>query len=295
MNYYSMMLRDCLSVNNMTEKDLFNFEYYLSDRYKSYFEEMFIMRYFFSNISYDSFQMFLYKFEYKIKLLSRKYEKFYSTEDIIINPFINFEIQKVFKEEQKQRNKNIDIKNSKNNSTSYNNNIRNDLTRFEKLRHKKDGSLLRHDSNTSSKSLNDINDLHNNLFSDTPQNLLTNKELFNNGYITKLDRNIKNINEKSSNKTINYSEDNNLSAEKEDEINNNVNNVVTQDKNASNLVTYSDILSQQALIKTLNNDEKINGLSKVLVSDALIKYRESIINITENFLNELEDLFIMVY
>lgn len=283
---------------------LFNFYYDFPEDYKPIFEKKFLMRYAYRNISFDSFQMFKHQLEAKLNELMPYYNQLYKSVQVDFNPFIN--------NTTKTNNFKTLTEKSKNYETN-NNKTLGESTKSASDSHVINGAQNENENTTennvttSNNSIKTINDSQNkflNRFTDTPQTQNQAQAsggvgdwdgVINDGYLTTASKDDSRDTELSSSRDLGYSNAgsergrglSNVRSESGDRLN--------QEKSADNFISYNDSERVSSLKNSDKSESTTEGLNGVLTSEAVIKWRESFINVDKMLLDEFETFFMDVF
>ena len=312
---YSELLSMAMDSHN---DSLFTFYYDMPEEYKPIFEHKFLLRFGYRNIGYDSYQMFKRMLESRLLEIMPRYLKLYESENVIDNPFINTRIQSDTFSRNKGRRKLYETINNKSHhfgTTSGSNTL---ASRSGSASGSNSNHIETNNAVSKQRGISDSGTTKLNLFADTPQSTVQSQSqtqtqaqgvagdgsgsgtsssanYFNDGYITTAtkDRDTSTqINSGSENSWNQKSDETGIS---EYGVSGGSSNSVDQSQSKGGDVHYHDRENVSADQETTLGNGRQEGLSGVLVSDALLEWRKTFINIDFMLLDDLECLFMGVY
>lgn len=275
---------------------VFDFDYPMPEPYRSIFERKFYMRYRYYEINYDSFFMFQNYLESKLLELLPKYLKLYESADCIINPFINTAIREDAFNSRQSRTKDYSTAAGNNSGHTTNANGSINVAHNINSNTENNAATARTDTIDKAKSTSDNNQKETHLFSDTPQSKFDpdNKQ-FNNGYITTINND--HIRDAHITSGVNEGYQNNNSAGSRDAFgsSDSYTDSVNEGEARSYAQTYDESERVSALKDTVKNALEREGLEGITVSSVLNEWRTTFINVDKMLLDDLRELFMLVY
>lgn len=305
-------------VKNSRDK-IFNFQYpFYSLETKINFETDFLKCYYTREICEETFGLWQLRLQNKLNLIMPYYIELYKTLDLEYNPLLDTDITTNYTKDSKGNNKgtvdktdngssktNTSIKNTEKtnatNSTNTTNNTKNNSTEKSSRETKgTENGTNEHSSNST------VTKKNTDRFSDTPQGGLTSLE--NNTYLTNgriIDDTTK----------TNFSENNKNSATTNgtDTVTGSVENTVTEtgqntttinndvtNNTENNISNTTSLISNTASENTATNNEsftqRVQGKSSnKSYMEMISEYRKNIININRAIIDDLSDLFILLW
>lgn len=276
-------------------KALFNFDYCMPDEYKPIFEYKFFLRYRFNPINYDSFRMFQNFLESKLAEIMPRYNQLYNSEGLILNPFVNTAIREDGFTSSRLRAKDYNTANGNNftHNTNRNGSFNYGLGTSDNSGNSSSESSS--ESQDKSKGTSDTKKRDINLFSDTPQSSQTKEEVFNDGYTTTKNLDVKRDAAITSDLKEGYQKGGSISSDTRNSTNKSLSEAVGEGEGTGYGIHYTDGYSVAARAQSLKNAVERTGLSGITVSAIINEWRTTFINIDKMLLDEMEDLFLRVY
>lgn len=290
MRRYTQLLNE-LECDNFK---VFDFDYIMPECYKPIFEDKFHKRYGYRNIGFETPFLFRQQLQSRLNELLPKYNQLYSSVDCFKNPFINNIMEIDQNEISKNRYKTIGARNLRSITTDQENIATLNKSLTSDFNRSKTGRQLTDNGNQSIKGIADQELNHQQDFTDSPQNQQTNDK-FNDGYQTNRTNNHTDQHDIKSERTLSF---NRISEETGDETNRelvSLDDNINQRDNININKAYNDNLDVHAEKSTKDNVIQSYGLKDVTLSAVLIEWRKSFISVDEMLLDELEDLFILIY
>lgn len=306
MRVYSQLLSEAM---NTHEDTLFTFDYEFPEVYKPVFERKFLLRFGYRNIGYDSYQMFKQMLESRLSELMPRYLKLYESENIEFNPFVNTRNKASGFNRINSRGKSYATANNKNHSYNNSSGSRSVVGRTGRASGSNENSLTSGNSVNSRRGIADRGATTLNTFTDTPQTPVQaqagdgagdgteaeSAKYFNDGYVTTANRDKQretNINSSSDNGWNNQAAERGITAYDNEGSSS---NGIDESKQLGGGVAYSDNEAVNAGQSSHFTDTENEGLNGVLMSDALIVWRRTFLNIDAMLLDELEPLFMGIF
>lgn len=296
------------------EDTLFTFDYSMPEEYKDIFEHKFLLRFGYRNINFDSYQMFKRMLESRLIEIMPRYLKLYESENVKFNPFVNTSNKTNAFQRDKGRTKNYETANSKNHNYNSNSGSSSSASSGGTSSGDSESTLTTNNAVNKQRGISDRGNSKLNLFSDTPQSRKQapteggdgdgggssdgggdSATYFNDGYITTATSDRESATEINSGSSNAWSNQANEHSRESYETNGNKEDAITQSKGLAGGVSYGDREAVAAEQRTRFNDVESEGLNGVLMSDALLEWRKTFINIDQMLLDECEDLFMGVF
>lgn len=290
------------------EDKLFTFDYSMPEVYRPIFEYRFLLRFGYRNINFDSYQMFKRMLESRLIEIMPRYLKLYESENVKFNPFINTRNKTNAFQREKGRSKNYETANNK----SHNYNSNSDSSSSASIAGASSGdtesNLTTNNSVNKQRGINDSGSSKLNLFVDNPQSQVQKQgdssagvgdsgsdKYFNDGYITTSTSDKERATEINSGSSNAWSNQANEHSRESYENNGSKEDSIKESKGLAGGISYGDREAVAAEQRTRFNDVEIEGLNGVLMSDALLAWRKTFINIDQMLLDECENLFMGVF
>lgn len=304
---YSQLLSMAMDSNN---DKLFTFDYSMPKEYRDIFEHKFLLRFGYRNINFDSYQMFKRILESRLIEIMPRYLKLYESEKVNFNPFVNSRNKTNSFQREKGRTKNYETANNKNHNFNSNSASSSAASTGGSASGDSESNLTTNNAVNKQRGISDRGSTKLNLFADTPQLQLQTQtqgqasdgvsdgvsdNYFNDGYITTATRDNETSTDISSGSSNAWSNQSNEHSRESYENNGSKEDAITQSKALSGGVSYGDREAVAAEQRTSFNDVESEGLNGVLMSDALLEWRKTFINIDKMLLDECEDLFMGVF
>lgn len=308
---YSQLLSMAMDSHDDT---LFTFDYSMPEEYRPIFEHKFLLRFGYRNINFDSYQMFKRMLESRLIEIMPRYLKLYESENVKFNPFVNTRNKANSFQRDKGRGKSYETANNKNHAYNSNSGSGSSVSRGGTTSGDNENTLSTNQSVNKRRGINDKGYSKLNLFSDTPQTQVQTQgeagggasdsgsnsagasdKYFNEGYITTATRDRESATEINSGSDNGWSNNAQEHSRESYERTGGSENTLQQSKGLSGGVSYGDRELVNAEQRTRINDVESEGLNGVLMSDALIEWRKTFINIDKMLLDECEDLFMGIF
>lgn len=307
MAQYTIELQDIY--NNLGVEGMGLDKYPIFDEdYRNVLNNNIIKHYYFREIGVETVDKFIFFLNRKMQLIMPYYNQMYETTLIEINPLHTVNYSVTNKEDFTRTNDTNEVSGEK-----HLENDNTDTTSIfsENTSHDNVESVLNTSENTKSVVENndqntvvtENNNIENkNYHSDCPQTEILNGDLNSNLYLSTFDLERGDINNRS---TTDNNETRN--SETTDKINNNVttnDNGVAETDNTTTVNTKRDINSENDIKRSINNEEDyiknfvsttIGNNSGKSESELIMMFRESIINIDQLIIDELNELFMGVF
>lgn len=307
MRVYTMLLSTAMNTHNDT---LFTFPYDMPEEYKPIFEHRFLLRFGYRNIGFDSYAMFKRMLELSLSELLPKYLKLYESENVCINPFVNTQIKNSNFTRNKGRRKDYETANSKNSNYNNSANTNVDVSTGGTTGGFNENTLSSRQTLDKQRGINDSGSTKLNLFADTPQTQAQTEgeagggsgsstresdKYFNDGFITTASKDSDSATAISSSSANGYAQDATERGNNTYTTQGSESSTVGQSKGVGGGQSYADREVVAANQQTQFGDSETVGLDGVLMSEALIEWRKTFINIDQMFFDDLDDLFIGVF
>lgn len=311
MRIYSQLLSMAMDSH---EDTLFTFDYSMPEEYRPIFEHKFLLRFGYRNIGFDSYQMFKRMLESKLIEVMPRYLKLYESENVPLNPFVNTRVKNNAFARNRGRTKNYATANSKDHRYSNNSGSNSTASETGAASGFNQNNISTNQSTNKQRGIRDSGNSKLNLFADTPQTQVQTQgkagdgasasdgsdsnvsdKYFNDGYITTATRDRENSTEINSGSSDGYQVNGSETGQTAYEQGGSKSDTITQDRSVGGGQVYSDSEQVAANEGTQINDGFVEGISGVLLSDALVQWRKTFINIDEMLLDELDELFMGIY
>lgn len=281
-----------------------------SEEYREKLNTKIINHYLFHEIGFETVPRFKHYLNTTMSEIMPYYNKLYESELLKINPLLTFERKKDFQKnavsESEGTNKVESVKDNDNVTTQISNNKSNLVNNTDSSTHDVNSTISEIEQDTNSNTIKDNNvksiTKGKDIFSDTPKSLIQSENIDTNFYAT-------NVTAKDNENTSN-----------DTEILNSAEGVAKNENTSTDSISTSLInnTGETTTNTTINGSEKLNETTSVngdnkntLVSnesnivtengfevpltDLIVKYRETFLNIDMLIINELKDLFMMIY
>ncbi len=244
------------------------------EEYRSILNDKIIKHYFFHEIGFETVEQFKFYLNNKMREIMDYYNQMYKSELLELNPLLSFERVKT---ENMDKNKvessdNVaSIDNETTNLTNSTENQNNESNQFTDLE-------------TNSSSNSNRNSKEKNVDSDTPTDLILDGDIESDVYAT-------NAGVIDGKETINDNE--NLNTDEVVEKTDTIDKTSSSETSSTN-VTNSETSTDKNVDENYTTTITENGF-EIPVTDLLLKYRETFLNVDMMIIKELRELFMLVY
>lgn len=303
MRNYTMTLADCMNSYNDT---LFNFYYDFPQEYKPVFERLFLLRYGYRNIGFETYPLFKQMLESRLNELMPKYLQLYESTKVNYNPFTNFEYEKESFTDSKGRAKNYSTANAKGIDYSDSSGLNSSSGGRGTTGGSNEIDFSTDTGNRRERGINDGRTDRVELNTDSPQNKQNiennrvnndreHERYFNDGYVTTKKYNPDSIQGIRAENEATFNQRSHEKGVEDFENEKTYSNKINQNKSIQRVQTYNDTENVASQRNTNVYSYRENGLRGVLKSDVIIAWRKAFISVDEMLLNELDDLFLGIY
>jgi len=296
-----MTLEECIKVDapqcgfNTTEmiQHLFNFNYCMPEEYKDIFQFKFFLRYRYQPINYETFAMFRNYLQSALEELLPRYINLYESQNLILNPFINYAVRMDAFTRNQARNKNYSVDTGNNSSHSSNVNGQGVVNTSIANTTGNESSVTSADSVESNKSTADKNIKSNRYYTDSPQKQQPESKdtRFNNGFITDFTHSTDRQGDIASGVTSGYNKGASESAHDNVQTSRGLSESVAEGEAKAYGQFYKDGYEVAAAKNTVKNMLEESGIKGVTVSAVLLEWRRTFINVDKMLLDEMQFLF----
>lgn len=260
---------------------------------KEYLVDMIINHYYMQEIGFETPYLFAFNVKNKMKEIMGKYLPIFYSMSLNYDPLVNEKYEEIFSRDINSQGTienglNTQINTNLNNIQESTNTLKQDNTQT---------STAENNSTINTTDTHNITATNNTLMvnSDTPQGEINKSNILDGTYASSTQANEATNTQtdtETQNSTTNNNENNSITQNQNSTTNIKGNESQTQSTtNTSNQTTTSQDTTKEGYSRKVEGNRGINVTQQKLI----LEYRDTIINIYNNILNELQDLFMLIY